>query len=264
MQSLVFALALARPKRHDGSTFIDDREDLPLDALKAMGGVVAAADPAADAPAPAAAAVSHVPPRWIPLQRGGGIFANCKSLGICTPDLEVANYWFDRIVDAAEKYKFHLKVDAEGDAALKNAATATAEERRAVLREQCFFEMTPEHPDRFFSFAGVDWFHDRFRVAADRADLQQAAVPGLQSERSWSGRQRELVAVLEKVLWPRFVAGKRLADDDDCSRSLSKINAEANGGGKASETIKLEGGAIVFLQQAWSEYLGQQEILYGV
>jgi hypothetical protein len=170
------------------------------------------------------------------------------NIGICTPRKDVALYWFDRIVETARKYGYHLKIQSV-------KSSASDEEKRSALLKECFVEMSPKHPERCFNFAGVDWYHNRHCVPVDEEEQRQAIAPGATQEDgewSWTGTRRELASLLGKIMWTRRVAGQRLTDGDGCATALSAIYAGASprAGAEWSEIIRVGGGAVRHLQDA--------------
>ena len=124
-----------------------------------------------------------VPPTWLPIRDGGGIFIILDNICVVTNDRDVAKYWKDRIAAQTARFEARLK----------------PLDKKKPNGETIELLTMNETSDKVLTFLGVEWKYNCRRVALKETD--DCTMPGELQKRTWKGTHRELASLLGKVLW---------------------------------------------------------------
>ena len=124
-----------------------------------------------------------VPPTWLPLRDGGGIFIILDNICVVTNNKDVAEYWKKRIAAQTARFRARLKpLD-------KNKPDGETIELLTMN----------ETSEKVLTFLGVEWKYNCRRVALKETD--DCVMPGELQKTIWKGTHRQLASLLGKVLW---------------------------------------------------------------
>src|SRR3989338_5542068 len=203
----------------------------------------------------------RLPPTWIPLKGGGGVFVFLDNILVLTPYKATADKWYDKIINSCKHYHAILKGLDEDKYDSKGY---TAEAHKEILREKCYVTLE-RNSNASFDFLGVSWFHHEKQVIL-KDDTQEMFSKGIQSDGSWSGSRRLLAGVLGKIMWYRRVHGISYHDANHRLQSeallavYSALTPERNPGSGWDQIVVVPPGHVPGLQAAGARRFEDQRL----
>lgn len=193
----------------------------------------------------------RLPPTWIPLKGGGGIFVFLDNILVLTPHETTAKRWNNKIINSCKRY--HAILKGLDEDTYNDAPDASA---HAEKLKDCFVTLD-KNRDSHFDFLGVRWYHHEKEVIIKEEDEPKTFKNGIKKDGSWSGTRRTLAGVLGKIMWFRRVHGISYHEADNRLESAailavySDLTPVNNVGSEWDATVTIAPDKVPGILSAW-------------